>query len=121
LSVAVEQPNGHLNGQPAGKEVEKRGGKPQVQRWHLVVAGIALVGYLWWLGDYNLRPKPYHNALMDQHEAFMKKIALQAGADGDLSKVNPTDRAAYLRSVSGAPVDPRDILRQYWKYRIESH
>jgi hypothetical protein len=118
LSVAINQPNGRGKEQPAGKPTQGAGGKPQVKKWQLAVAVIVMLVYMVWLGQENFKPKVYHNALMDKFNNRMKKYAMEAGPNQDLSKMNPVDRAAFLKEVAGAPYPPRAILAQIWKYQL---
>jgi len=80
----------------------------------IIAAAVALVVLLGWYGHKIFSPTAnVTNELTDKHDAWMQKIAKEAGPTADIEKLTPEDKAAFLKSVSGAPVDPKKILKDY--------
>jgi len=96
------------------KTVVKEKEKTSVKLPVIIVAGVVLVVFLAWYGHKIFSPPAnVENELTDKKDAFMQKIAKQAGPTADLSKVDKADRDAFAFSVSGSPYSPETILKQY--------
>lgn len=94
------------------KTAEKE--KTNVKLPVIIAAAVVLVVFLAWYGHKIFSPPAnVQNELTDQKDAFMQKIAKEAGPSGDLSKVPDADRQAFLNSVSGATRSPDWILKNY--------
>jgi hypothetical protein len=90
--------------------------KPQVKPWQIAIAAVLIIGYFVWLAMKFFGPAPvYSNKYTKDGEELTAKVSAQAGPEGDLSKVNPVDKEAFLKRMSGAPVNPRDVLIRVWK------
>jgi len=92
------------------KEKEKTSVKLPV----IIAAGVILVVFLGWYGHKVFSPPAnVKNDLTDQKQAFMDKIAKEAGPTADLSKVTPAERDQFAQSVSGSPYTPEQVLKKY--------
>jgi hypothetical protein len=80
----------------------------------MIAAAVAMVILLGWLGHRAFAPVA--NVETDatrSKDAFMAKIAHEAGPTADINKINPDDRAKYLDQFKNAPVDPQAVLQKY--------
>jgi len=88
--------------------------KPTVKLPVIIAAAVAVVIFLGWYGRQIFSPTAnVTNELTDKHDAWMQMIAKEAGPNADLEKLTPEHKAAFLKSLSGAPVDPKVILKDY--------
>jgi hypothetical protein len=109
-----EPPKTHTKNTPL-----KKG--PRAQSWHMIIGGIAVLFYLFWLGDRLLGPpQPYESSKTREDKALAANVSAQAGPTGDLSKVNPEDRQEFLNMMGGSPVSPRSVLVNVWKSNHQS-
>jgi len=82
----------------------------------IIVAVVLLIVFLAWYGHRALSPTGnVTNDLTKGHDAWMAKVSKEAGPSGDVSKINPTDRAAFLKRVSGSPEKPETILQHAYQ------
>jgi hypothetical protein len=96
----------------------KKGDKPQVKLPLVVACAASLMVYLGWLGASVFSPVTSpENDMTRKHDAFIAKIAKEAGPTADISKINPIDRAKFLNDLKGAPRTPESVLKQY----IQAH
>jgi hypothetical protein len=94
---------------------------PRMQIWHMIIGGVAVLVYLIWMGNNYLGPpKEFENAKTRRDMALSAKVSEQAGPTGDLNKVNPADREAFLSMLAGAPISPRSVLVNVWKSKHKS-
>lgn len=92
----------------AGKE------KTNVKLPVIIAAGVVLVIGLGLYGHKVFSPTAnVENELTDKQDAFMQKVAKEAGPSADLSKLNQADRDALARSVSGSRYSPEEVLKLY--------
>jgi len=92
----------------------KKAEKPTAKLPVIIAAAVVLVVFLGWLGHKALGPTDnVTNELTDKHDAWMQKIAKEAGPTADIEKLTPVDKADFLKHYSGAPVDPKIILKDY--------
>jgi len=80
----------------------------------IIAAAVALVVFIGWYGHKILSPTAnVSNELTDKNDAWMQHLAKEAGPTGDIDKLTPADKADFLKRVSGAPMDPKVILKDY--------
>jgi len=88
--------------------------KPSVKLPVIIAAAVVLVVFLAWYGHKIFSPPAnVENELTDKKQAFMMKIAKEAGPTADLTKLSPADLAEFKSETSGSPRSPEEILKQY--------
>jgi len=86
--------------------------KPTVKLPVIIAAAVALVVFIGWYGHKILSPTAnVSNELTDKNDAWLQQLAKEAGPTADIDKLTPADKAKFLNSVSGAPLDPKTILK----------
>ena len=94
------------------KTQEKSGVKLPV----IIAVAVAMVILLGWLGHKAFAPTAnVTTSVTKSHDAWMAKIAREAGPTADITKINPTDRAKFEQEFIGAPIKPEDALKEWIK------
>jgi uncharacterized membrane protein YvbJ len=80
----------------------------------VIAAVVVLVILLVWYGHRVFSPTAnVENELTDKKQAFMQKIAKEAGPNADISKINQADRDIFVQNVRPSGRTPEEILKQY--------
>src|SRR5437868_4736360 len=98
--MAVDKREATKKADQDGKKKGDGKDKPQAKLWHMTIAAIGLIFYMSWLGmKFFGPPQEFTNQKTRDDTALTAKVSPQAGPEGDLSKVNPVDRAAFLNMM----------------------